>query len=270
MKENTEKARKDAINLRADMDQIAYFQENVDTETMYRLRADVQNLKTEQERDEIRLRHLNTEQNDLQSELEKLKALRDAHKLVATEQQRELSETKMTRDMYKAHQEALTGHLHKLGGDPRNKFGGLGGGLRDSVKGFFKGQKMKELLELDEIFSERSSSKVSPSPKEEPPREDLQRKQPERPKPVKEKSEKSKQRPQVGGVVFGADTAEGSSDFLRKLPTIFKMGTNTIDVQDYMVRKEREVEFSTDSNSISAISAITIDEDAWTLSDTEE
>mmetsp|Transcript_45201 Transcript_45201/g.94825 ORF Transcript_45201/g.94825 Transcript_45201/m.94825 type:complete len:389 (-) Transcript_45201:75-1241(-) len=271
VQEDTDEARQEAINLRAEIKQMTYFQENVDTETMYRLLADVQNLKTDQERDEIRLRKLTTERNSLQSELKELEALRKAHEIVAADQQRELSEAKMTQDMYKTHQEFLTSHLKELGGDTKNVFGLLS----DSFKGLFKAQPVKE--SIDEKPTEQTSSDLREICKDFEPMGDgnHQLKQPlkqplERRKLEKQKSDKSKHPPQVGGVFFGTDTGAESS-FVQKLPTIFKMGNNHPDVsQDYLLRKEREVEFSTDSNSVSAISAITIDEDAWTESLSDE
>lgn len=267
MQEDTEKAQKQIIHLRAEMKQSTYFQENVDTETMYRLRADVQNLKTEREIDGIKLRQLREERCCLESELADLKALKDAHEIVAADHRREISELKMTREMYSVHNEALSMHLQSLGGDPnpKNKFGSFTMGARDSVRGFLQGYKILDLANdaLSTISSKRDG---------EDKRKGIQQQQHDRRKSIPQSSVKSKQSRHVGGVVTGADftAGEGSADYLRKLPTIFKMGGNSNETtQEYVARKEREVEFTSDSHSVSGISAITCDEDAWWDIDSE-
>mmetsp|Transcript_20132 Transcript_20132/g.43728 ORF Transcript_20132/g.43728 Transcript_20132/m.43728 type:complete len:393 (-) Transcript_20132:65-1243(-) len=263
MQGDTEQARKEMINLHAEMKQMTFFQDDVDAETKYRLRADVQNLETERERDEIRLRRLNTDRSGLRSELERLQSERDALQYVANERQKELSEAKMTQDMYRAHQEALTIHLQNLGGDPRNIFGSLTAGNIHSFRGFFKGRRIREFV--DEMTQE--SIAIIPKKKDDRSLKKDNKQQPGRSKIDRVQPEKSKHSPQVGGIVLGADTAEGSTDFLRKLPTIFKMGasSNNDNVQEYVSKKEREVEFASDSHSISAISVITCDDDAWSI-----
>ena len=120
MQDDTERARKEAMNLRTEMKQMTYFQEAVDGETKQRLRADVQNLELDRERDRIRLRHLNEDRHALRTELDKLKAERDALQAEEDERRKELSEARMTQDMYQAHNEALSLHLQHLGGDPRS------------------------------------------------------------------------------------------------------------------------------------------------------
>lgn len=268
VKEETARLREDEVNLRAEMDQMNFFQKSVDTETMHRLRADVQNLDTDLERDHIRLRHLNSDRKRLRSELEELRTLRDAHRIVVADQGRALDEAKMTQDMCKVHQEALLAHLKDLGGDPYNIFEALAvGGLGMSVR--IKAI-IGENLRRERILSSRGS-RVGTSEdgrkKDRSPSGEGQGAMV--PRPGQSPPERTKQ---VGGVVLGADTtAESPSEFLRKLPTIFKMGNNVCS-DDYIISNGREVEFSIDSNSISDISDVTMEEgDAWmdTLSNVE-
>ena len=265
MQADTDKARKEIINLQAEMKQMTYFQEVVDTETKYRLQADVQNLETDRERDHIRLRHLKRERDGLQSELEELKKERDAIQFVANEREKELSEAKMTREMYQTHHETLTTHLQKLG-DPRNMFGSLFN--QHSFRGFFKERRIRASIDEgiikqdDPIPEGRRNSELVCKGKDQ-----TSDQQPERMK-LHDQSERSKQlSAHVGGIVLGADaTSSKSSDFHRKLPTIFKLGeSNDINTQDYGTRRsklEREVEFPLDT-SISNISQLTLDDEAW-------
>mmetsp|Transcript_14903 Transcript_14903/g.31673 ORF Transcript_14903/g.31673 Transcript_14903/m.31673 type:complete len:268 (+) Transcript_14903:1-804(+) len=247
---------------------MAFFQEDVDTETKHRLRADVQNLETERERDQIRLRQLNARRRELQSELEEWKESRDAHRLAAGEKEREVDEAKTTRDMYEAHREALGEHLKELGGDPR----------------IFSWNRIRDIFGNNNLSSEIGSNNrgggynpsrkidvgnqgVVPEGRNETPYSDKSAR----------RSKQHERTKQVGGIVFGAEdcNAESPSEFLRKIPTIFKMGsnvgnTNNVGSSDrqgvYATRSnehQRDVEFISDSNSVSAISAITMEDDAW-------
>ena len=69
-------------------------------------------------------------------------------------------------------------------------------------------------------------------------------------------SETSKPSPGGGRLVLGADT-DGSSNFLRKLPTIFQLGGEN--VQEHILKNIRELRLSTSSKG-SDISALTDDE----------
>jgi len=269
MQEDMERARKEAINIRAEMKQMTYFQENVDTETKHRLSCDVQNLEMEKDMDAIRMRHLNTDRERLRKELETLKAERDALEVVRLERRKELSEAKMTKEMYSAHQEVLALHLQTLGGDHRLFGSFMADGFRQSfsLRDMFKNKKSSIRGSIDESSIGGDSSAIintrfgagcnSIKGHLERPRME---------KRISQSESRSRLSPrEVGGVVLGADTV-GSSDFLRKLPTIFKMGGGSGEgnVEEYISNKEREVEFASDSHSISGISAITTDEDAWT------
>lgn len=266
MQKDTNEARKEAINLRAEMEQRQYFQKVVDNETMHRVRADLQNLETEKERDEIRLRNLTKERDGLQTELDRLKALRDAHQIVATEEQRKVSEAEMTHEMYKAHHEALTEHLEKLGSN-LNTLDFISAGFH----GLFKSSSRK--IKSEEVLDEKSATGSSLSCRGGVQQEE---KELEQPKQTGNKTKPERipiQTPQgVGGIVLGGATAgDGSSDFLRKLPTIFKMGGgggNEGGGQVNIAREDREVEFSTDTSS--HISSMTDDaewKEGLTLSD---
>lgn len=318
--DETEQARSDMIDLRAEIKQQTYFQENVDTETMHRLRADVENLKIEQEIDEIKLRHVNNEKNSLKAELEELQRLRDAHQIVASDAQRELSEARMTKEMYQAHNEALSIHLQSLGGNPNEN------SIYQSMRGLFRevGRRASVGSKMTGGMASVGSKMTTGSWKENAAgtmsrnsiiqtqlrqqQQHQQQLQSERQKfsssmilPLSSSDKQQLSSPshaQVGGVILGNDSGHGrnnlegsgSDHFLRKLPTIFKMGSNNNNNhhgnnglvldrnnndgnengQGYARPRDTEVEFHSDSHSISAISAITIDEDAWTESESED
>ena len=283
MKSNTEKARQKIINLQAEMKQMKYFQDVVDTETKFRLLADLQNLQTDQERDEIRLRQLKNERDTLQLQLETLTKEQDALQFVSNERQKELSEVTMTRNMYKEHQETLTLHLQSLGGDPN---------IFNSISTFFKGRRIRASIDESSGAAKHSSMitdkcqagnsnaqrrNIESSCEENMQQALNQDEQPENDtkRQPQDKSERStkyldhSERPMVGGIVLGADTvsANPSSDFLRKLPTIFKLGVSEGSNDDkesnaYDMNKEREIEFTKDSDSISNISQLT-DDGKW-------
>jgi len=280
MKSNTERNKQKIINLQAEMKQMKYFQDVVDTETKFRLLADLQNLQTDQERDEIRLRQLKNERDTLQLQLETLTKEQDALQFVSNERQKELSEVTMTRNMYKEHQETLTMHLQSLGGDPN---------IFNSISTFFKGRRIRASIDDSSGAVKRSSvitdkcqaqqRNIESSCEEnmqqaldqdEQPENNIKQQQPQ------DKSERStkyldhSERPMVGGIVLGADTvsANPSSDFFRKLPTIFKLGVsegssnNDKEGNAYDMKKEREIEFTEESDSISNISQLT-DDGKW-------
>jgi len=255
---------------------------------------------------EIRLRHVVNERDALEAELEELRRLRDAHQLVANDAQRELSEAKMTQEMYQVHNEALTIHLQSLGGNPNNP-------LLQTMKGLFRevgritniGSKPTGMASLGSNRTSDGWNNNADMPGNSIIQTQLRQQQKRQQQLQSEKrnlsismilklqsdkyqSDKNSavSHPQVGGVILGNDSGHGGSDhFLRKLPTIFKMGPNNShsdvilfngsngddkNMQGYVRGGHGEVEFSSDSPSISAISAITIDEDAWTESESED
>ena len=203
LKEETVQTKEEAANLRAEAEQMAFFQEDVDTETKHRLRADVQNLETEKERDQIRIRQLNNERSALRAELEDIRAMRDAHRTVAAERQRELEEARMTLEMYKAHQDSLSAHLKELGGD--SLFFGVFacGGVGMSFRSLF-GEKLHAEVsngDCSKVSGRRASRDSAPTNQFAAIQEEGDEARPHRRQPEKAKR-------QVGGIVLGADTAE--------------------------------------------------------------
>ena len=281
-----------------------YFRENVDTETMHRTRADVQNLILEREMDEIRLRQLNEERDELRSELGRLEALRDAHGVVAAEQARELSESAMTLDMYRAHNESLSMHLKGLGGES-GMIQNMTCDLKHSLRGLFRSRgKIKDEPQSKKGPEERQTKGECTSEADDDhdddddiekamrrslsPEDDDDDDRPNLIGGLSKSRHSSKDYTPVGGIAV--TTSHGSrggesSAFLRKLPTIFKLGgggsrgnnnnnnndgddegkENNGDGGDYpknnRSRENREVEFMSDSNSVSAISVLTFDEE---------
>ncbi len=133
MKHDTEKARKGIINLKSETRQKIYFQETVDSETKHRLMADIQNLETERERSAIKLRQLGKERDQLKSKLDELQVERDEVQLAVFKRKREFSEVNMTKEMYRAHQEAL---LRLLPNDPKNIYQAIS---TEKISNLFKG-----------------------------------------------------------------------------------------------------------------------------------
>lgn len=251
MKHDTEKARGDIMRLRADMKQKTFFQETVDTETKHRLRADLQNLETDRERIAIKLRHLRKERDQLKSKLNHLEAERDALQLAGDERKQKLSEAKMTKDMYKSHQEALSLHWEILGGDPTSIFDVLSPTkISHSFNSWLYGQMLPVNI-MDLHVNMIEENKMKNSIVEQHVEQHM--------------SETSKPSPGGGRLVLGADTDE-SSNFLRKLPTIFQLGGEN--VQEHILKNIRELRLSTNSNS-SDVSTLTDDEYSKTESDSQ-
>ena len=260
MTQETEKARRDIINLRVEMKQKTFFQETVDTETKHRLRADLQNLETERERSAIKLRNLRKEREQWKSKFEQLQAERDAYQLAAGERKQELSETKMTKDMYSAHQEALSLHLELLGGDPTNNI--LSAFTPDNISNSFKGWLMGHRSRESDRSKEGSVKAASQH--HGPPRKYYREKQDE--KSIVDHFFAIS--PQGEGVALGANT-DGSSNFLRKVPTIFQLGSgNGENDQERDPKLIEELRYSVKSQS-SDISALTGDDYSGTESESE-
>ena len=263
MTQETEKARRDIISLRVEIKQKTFFQETVDTETKHRLRADLQNLETERERSAIKLRNLRKERDQWKSKLEQLQAERDAVKLAAGDRKQEFSEAKMTKDMYSAHQEALSLHLEILGGDPTNILSAFTpDNISNSFKGWFKGRMSRE------SDGGKEGSVKAASHYHGPPHKYEREKQDERSIVEQLFAVIAKSSSQGEGVVLGANT-EGSSNFLRKLPTIFQLGSGNHDNDQKRDSKLiEELRYSVNSQS-SDISALTGDEYSGTESESE-
>ena len=263
-----ESAKAESKALRAEIDQLNYFQQQVDNETYFRLRADVQNLETDKDRDVIHLRHLKSERDKLQTELNQLCAERDAFEVIAQKWEKEIGDERMTIDMYKAHQEALHEHAERLGLAGKNQLVDMlsPDNMISSFRGFFKnrrasnddsGQPMNPTNNT--IKTNRERIKGDPAEKTSPP------------------SDKS---PGVGG---GGGAAVGgiaytdsfpSSDLFRKSPTIFKIGgeNNNRSKDDTILNStaNEDREISIDKDATSASSSITMSDEELTASMTEK
>ncbi|KAL3811438.1 hypothetical protein ACHAXA_007593 [Cyclostephanos tholiformis] len=249
MKHDTEKAREEIINLRFEMKQKTYFQETVDSETKHRLKADLQNLETERERSAINLRQLKKERDKLKYNLVQLQAEKDAVQLALYKRKQELSEINMTKDMYRAHQEAL---LETLSCDRTSIYQAV---MPEKISHLFKGwYNWQRIRELDKM---KEGSKKTASENRDPTRIICDReKQDVTSIENKFIGEVSKSPFEGKGLVLGADT-DGSSNFLRKLPTIFKLGGG---IDDYVPKHILERRISTSSQvSWLDISDLTVD-----------
>jgi hypothetical protein len=257
MKQNTETMRKDAINMRAEIKQMTYFQEVVDVETTHRLRVDVQNLELERERDSIILRQLNSDREKLRSELNQLEVEMDAVQRTKFERHQELAEARMTRDMYKVRQESLELHLQE--GDSKNLFSSRVSSMMQLCRELLKGgAEVKEFL--DEYNGKGASSQAQNAGM---PFSDNWKQQYERVN-LRRRSQSPSSPREVGKIVICADDdGAESSDLLALIPP-FKMD----DRSDINLQKVNRIsseidEFPSESSSISVISALTADDDAW-------
>jgi hypothetical protein len=255
MKHDTEKAREEIISLKSEMKQKTYFQETVDSETKHRLRADIQNLETERERSAIKLRQLGKERDQLKSELEQLYAERDEVQLVVCKRRQELSEVNMTKEMYRAHQEALLGILP---GDPMNIYQAITAEkISNLFKGWYNGQRIQE-----SDWSKEGSKETASDVTHDPPRKCDRGKQDETSIAEHVIGKVSKSSQWKG--FLGADT-DGSSNFLGRSPMIFKLGSGN----DHCVPKHiPEVRISTNSQ-LSDVSDITVEESFRLQSESE-
>lgn len=263
-----ESAKAESKALRAEIDQLNYFQQQVDNETYFRLRADVQNLETDKDRDVIHLRHLKSERDKLQTELNQLCAERDAFEVIAQKSLKELEDERMTIDMYKAHQEALHEHAERLGVAGKNQLVDMlsPDNMISSFRGFFKNRRESNddsgqptNPTNNTIKTNRERIKGDPAEKSSPP------------------SDKS---PGVGGggaAVGGIAYTDSfpSSDLFRKSPTIFKIGgenSNSRSKDDTILNStaNEDREISIDKDATSASSSITMSDEELTASMTEK
>ena len=245
-----EAAKAECKTLQAEIEQSNYFQEQVDNETYYRLLADVQNIETEQERDIIQLRHLNTQRKELQSVLDQLTAERDVFQVISQKIEKELQDERMTLDMYKSHHEALHEHAERLG------VVGKMDNVISSFRGFF------HINRAGNEESEQPSNAVANknNNESEVDREEVRR--------GSGKSTPTNLSPAaaVGGIAY-TDSVP-SSDFFRKTPKIFKIGgggggggsSSHPDVLNSISNSEREITINDES---SAQSSITMSSDGF-------
>ncbi|KAL7433824.1 hypothetical protein ACHAXM_003756 [Skeletonema potamos] len=248
-----EAARAEINTLHAEIDHCIYFQERVDSETFYRLKADVQNLETDKDRDIIRLRHLKSEREELQSALDQLAAERDAYLVKAQKLEKELQDERMTHDMYKTHHEALYEHAERLG------VVGKVDNVIASFKGFFMNRRVSHESNQPTDVDANNGKKM-----------DMELEQKRRDSAAKSSSPSDKSpAAAVGGIAY-ADSVP-SSDLFRKTPKIFKIGGGS--GSNFHLRKstsKEEMELSINKDESSAQSSITMsDDDEVTASMTE-
>ena len=217
-----EEATAECKTLQAEIDQSNYFREQVDNETYYRLLADVQNLETEKERDTIKLRHLNSERQELQTSLDQLTAERDAFQVLAQKYEKELQDERMTLDMYKAHHETLQEHAERLG------VVGKMDNVISSFKGFFHigggagNNETEQPLNNNAVVKNKKSNNEQQA---EASREKVRRRFSEKSlTQLNDKSHRSTSpKDAVGGIAYNTDSIP-SADFFKKTPKIFKIG----------------------------------------------
>ncbi len=245
-----EAAKAESNTLHAEIDQCIYFQEKVDNETFYRLKADVQNLETDKDRDIIRLRHLKSEREELQSALDQLVAERDAYQVIAQKMAKELQDERMTHDMYKTHHGALYEHAERLG------VVGKMDNVISSFKGFFTNMRSSyESEQPTDVVDANNSNKL-----------DMSSEQKKRRDSSGEKTSPSDKSPApaaaaVGGIAY-ADSVPSSDLLFRKTPKIFKIGGGSgsnLDLRNSMSKEEREIRINKDESS--AQSSITMSDD---------
>ena len=264
-----ESAKAESKALRAEIDQLNYFQQQVDNETYFRLRADVQNLETDKDRDVIHLRHLKSERDKLQTELNQLSAERDAFEVIAQKSLKELEDERMTIDMYKAHQEALHEHAERLGVAGKNQLVDMlsPDNMISSFRGFFKNRRASDDTTGQPTNPTNNTIKTNRERIKGDPAEKL--------------SSPSDKSPGVGG--GGGAAAVGriaytdsfpSSDLFRKTPTIFKIGgeNNSRSKDDTILNSisNEDREISIDKDATSASSSITMSDEELTASMTEK
>mmetsp|Transcript_8600 Transcript_8600/g.17337 ORF Transcript_8600/g.17337 Transcript_8600/m.17337 type:complete len:366 (+) Transcript_8600:263-1360(+) len=253
-----EAAKAESNTLQAEIEQSNYFQEQVDNETYYRLLADVQNLETEKERDNIRLRRLNSERKELQSVLDQLATERDALQEIAQKSKKELQDERMTLDMYKSHHGALHEHAERLGAV------GSMDNVISSFKGFFNISRAGNEPEQPTKAVVHKNQKTTDAGREKERR-------------VSGKSTPSNISPAAAAAVGGIAYTDSvpSSDFFRKTPKIFKIGgggggsrSSNPDVLKSITNEEREIHISDESSAQSSIT-MSDDGDEVTASMTE-
>lgn len=264
-----ESAKAESKALRAEIDQLNYFQQQVDNETYFRLRADVQNLETDKDRDVIHLRHLKSEREKLQTELNQLCAERDAFEVIAQKWEKEIEDERMTIDMYKAHQEALHEHAERLGVAGKNQLADMlsPDNMISSFRGFFKNRRASNddsgqptnftnntIATNRERINGGPAEKSSPSPSDKSPGG-------------------GGGAAAVGGIAY--TDSFPSSDLFRKSPKIFKIGSdqNSRNKDDTILNSiaNEDREISIDKDATSASSSITMsDDDGLTESMTEK
>jgi len=260
-----ESAKAESKALRAEIDQLNYFQQQVDNETYFRLRADVQNLETDKDRDIIHLRHLKSERDKLQTELNQLCAEQDAFEVIAQKSVKELEDERMTIDMYKAHQEALHEHAERLGVAGKNQLADMlsPDNMISSFRGFFKNRRASNDTTGQPTNPTNNTIKTNC--------ERIKGDPAEKSSPPSDKSPGVGAAAAVGGIAY--TDSFPSSDLFRKSPTIFKIGGENSRSKDDTIlnsiaNEDREI--SVDKDATSASSSITMSDEELTASMTEK
>ena len=247
MRDGIEEGGRELLNLRSEAESKQYFQDTVDTETNFRLQADVQNLIIEKDQESIRLRQLATVKSDLLSQMETLRKEKDALEYLADDTKRQVSEEQMTLKMYVAHRESLTMHLDTLGGS-----------FVDQMSGWFR--RSKNTAESDNLVEKSTDKSTKQTKRRETDSKAVSS--------SKSRSQIHQRTKAVGGVVQTSNSRGGSKgDLLNKLPSFFKIG-HPRSLEEYVASEEREIEFNADS--LSETSSVTIDWDGFTANITEE
>lgn len=256
LRSSMELAKTESNTLRAEINQLNYFQEQVDKETYFRLKADLQNLEIDKDRDIIRLRQLKLERRELETVLSQLAKERDAFHVIAQKSAKELQDENMTHDMYKAHQETLHEHAERLGVFRKNElYDRLSSeNLISSFNGFFNRRACNDSSGQKPIMNVSANKCNTIKSVCEKMKEDNS-----------SPSDKSPDVAAVGCVTY-TDSVP-SSDFFRKTPKIFKLGGGSSRSNDIFVHattnEEREISINKDESS--AHSSITMSDEELTL-----
>mmetsp|Transcript_7858 Transcript_7858/g.16819 ORF Transcript_7858/g.16819 Transcript_7858/m.16819 type:complete len:359 (+) Transcript_7858:112-1188(+) len=240
LEKQMEEAKSEILKLRGETEMISYFQDTVETETIYRLRADCQNLEIEREMDEIKVRHLKIERDELVSQLDKLKEESKALNNDSEGKSREMIEAEMEYDMQYVRQQALIEHLERSGWKPPKdmtsltKHENLGDKMKSSVMGLFRG------------FARQDSCRSGPSTHQVNVIEESE-----------SEEEQQKRPPQVGGIFMANDTEE-NKDFFRQLPRVFRIGVpdQSANCDQYAPKFEFSEEINLNEETSSTVSEL--------------
>ena len=111
----------DTESIREEVTRIQNVLVTEDAETIFRLRAEVQNMKTECEMEEIKVRKLSSQKEGVQYDLETKCLERDEVNCHIQELQKEIKEAKSELEMNRARHEILSGQLIGMGGTIPNE-----------------------------------------------------------------------------------------------------------------------------------------------------
>jgi hypothetical protein len=246
LRDDTKQAAADVVQTRHKTQQIKYTLETAVPDTIFRLRADLQNFQTECEIDEIRVKNLNSQRKEVTQYLETKRQQLDESKCLAAGTCKEIEDAKSQRELNLSRYEFLAEQLQRMGGKvPRD-------GALSSVQHLFSKMSTKDTHPRRKSVLSQSTAIKPNSVHNNPPQTDHNQIQTSASLSNLRNSQQQTQ-------------SSLTTDRLHTIPRIYQMGVTPNDIQPennvYMKRGHQGISIMCpDDDDKSIVSALTVDE----------